>query len=250
MMADLTSFPLFYRRPTPLDPARDAKAGLPPRRDMAFAAATNSIPLVLGELAEAARCYPILFTNDAKPIPIALVGLVGDHNLFVRPAGDGTAAQVWEDGYYVPGYVRRYPFILMETGETERFTLCADADGLTHGGDGVPLFAADGTPAQAMQEGIEFCKLYHAEYARTRAWIDALQAADLLVEHQAAITFGDAKKPFTFTGFQVIDWERFHALPDAVFLDWRQHGWLAPAYLHQFSTLNWDRLLQRNVQRL
>lgn len=244
MTANLLSFPLFYRRPVPLDPKRDAGAQLPLRRDMVFAAGANSIPLVLGELAEVARCYPILFSREAKPVPIALVGLTGDRNLFVEPATDHPLAQVWRERSYVPGYVRRYPFILMETPQTDRFTVCVDAEGLVTGetGEGAPLFNADGSPSEVMQRGIEFCKLYHTEYARTREWVDALQAENLLVEHRANIDTGKGE-PFAFTGFQVIDIERFNALPDATFLDWRARGWLEPIYLHRASALNWDRLI-------
>lgn len=246
MTADLLSFPLFYRRPTPLDHKRDAKASLPPRRDLAFAAGTNSVPLVMGELAESARCYPILFSTGAKPVPIALVGLVGDANLYTRPAADGSGVTVWEESFYVPGYVRRYPFILMETGAADRFTVCADADGLSDAEGAVALFEADGAPTEAAQKAVEFCKLYHAEYARTREWVDALQAADLLVEHQATITLS-ADRTMTFSGFKVVDGPRFDALPDATILDWRQRGWLAPIYLHHASLLNWDRLIARSA---
>jgi len=244
MSANLAPLPLFYRRPLTVSHDLGAAARLPGRPDLAFAKGSNSIPVVLEELAETARCYPILFTNETKPMPIALVGLVGDDNLFVAPSAADPAVAGWTAGQYVPGYVRRYPFILMDTGEADRFTVCVDAEGLVGPDDAgaIALFDAEGKPSAALQERAEYCRAYHAGYVKTREWVDALQAADLLIEHQANITINN-DRTFTFSGFQVIDFAKLAALPDETFLEWRRRGWLAPIYLHQASLLNWDRLI-------
>lgn len=219
-------------------------ARLPAHRNLAFAKTSNSIPVVLGELAEVARSYPILFTNEEKPIPIALVGLAGDNNLFVNPSAADPAVSVWTEGLYVPGYVRRYPFILMDTSEAGRFTVCVDAEGPAAPNDDAAsaLFDGEGKPSEALQQGIEFCEIHHAAHTRTREWIDALRAADLLIEHQANISI-DNGRSFTFSGFQVINVTKFTTLPDETFLEWRRRDWLAPVYQHQASLLNWDRLI-------
>src|SRR3546814_5411689 len=80
---------------------------------ISFAAETPFVPLVVGELAAAARCYPIVFA--AGDAPIALLGLERI-NLFV----DGGR---WADDSYVPAYVRRYPFGFIATVNPEGFAL-------------------------------------------------------------------------------------------------------------------------------
>ena len=41
---------------------------------------------------------------------------------------------------------------------------------------------------------------------------------------------------------RAIDEDRFNALPDDVFLDWRRRGWLALAYAHLMSMRRWQGL--------
>src|SRR3546814_15975283 len=97
--------PLFYREPQPLalsvHGAWRLKGG-----DASFAAETPFVPLVVGELAAAARCYPIVFA--AGDAPIALLGLERI-NLFV----DGGR---WAADSYVQASVRPSPFGLIEIG--------------------------------------------------------------------------------------------------------------------------------------
>ena len=42
-------------------------------------------------------------------VPVAILGLRGAANQFVNSEG------AWREGKYIPAYVRRYPFILMES---------------------------------------------------------------------------------------------------------------------------------------
>lgn len=75
-----------------------------------FAGETNSVILAGVEFSEAAKEYPIVFTQAGdKVVPVALLGLRNEENLFVDGKGG------W-DGRYIPSFVRRYPFILAETG--------------------------------------------------------------------------------------------------------------------------------------
>jgi len=62
--AETRTLPLFYREPVVLHSAIHATWRLT-EGDMAFAADTPYIPLVLGEFGEAGRCYPIVL--PARP---------------------------------------------------------------------------------------------------------------------------------------------------------------------------------------
>src|SRR5689334_10568041 len=91
--------PLFYRRPRVLDPIAHAAAKVKPTASFLFAAATNSIPLGADEFFAAQATYPIVFTSSDPPVPIAVVGLAPNRNLFVDSAG------TWRQDAYIPAYV-------------------------------------------------------------------------------------------------------------------------------------------------
>ena len=102
---------LFYKNPVPLNKNdhKDKKISSIGQNFM-FAGQTNSVILAGVEFGEAAKEYPIVFSQAGdKVVPVALLGLRNEENLFVDDKGG------W-DGRYIPSFVRRYPFILAETG--------------------------------------------------------------------------------------------------------------------------------------
>jgi len=94
--------------------------GLMPGSDFGFAREAVAIPVVNGEFMVAMRHYPIVFAVDEQASPIALVAMRKDQNLFVEPDGS------WKAGSYIPAYVRRYPFIVMETEDRTQHFLSVD----------------------------------------------------------------------------------------------------------------------------
>ena len=66
-----------------------------------------------------------------------MLGLRNPENLKVDEAGR------W-DAYYVPAFVRRYPYVLAETGENNQRVICIDEsyEGF-NGEEGEPLFHGD-----------------------------------------------------------------------------------------------------------
>src|SRR3546814_327520 len=84
--------PLFYREPVLLNSTVHTGWRLKDG-DASFAAQAPYVPIVVGELAAASRCYPIVFAaGDAQPI--AVLGLERA-NLFVREGE-------WARDAYVP----------------------------------------------------------------------------------------------------------------------------------------------------
>ena len=80
-------------------------------------------------------------------------------------------------GAYVPAYVRRYPFILLENPEQKQFTLCIDEAAARLGdADGEPLFQGD-APAVAALRARDFCSAFQAQAVATRAFADAVAGA-------------------------------------------------------------------------
>ena len=143
--ASEAGMPMFYTAPRPLDRARDGNMKLSRPTHFNFAAKTNAIPLLVDEFPMAAAYYPIVFADGPMPVPAAVVGLKNDTNLFLDKEGR------WLNGAYLPAYVRRYPFILMDDPEQKQFVLCIDenSDMLSESGE-FTLF--DRRPAQRLYQ--------------------------------------------------------------------------------------------------
>ena len=60
---------------------------------------------------------------------------------------------------------------------------------------------------------------------------------------RGAVTLASGER-LSLGGFRVIDEEKFMGLPDDVFLDWRQRGWIPLVYCHLLSMSNWQSLTE------
>lgn len=234
-MSEASALPLFYRDPQPLSAAQHGAWRLKDG-DVAFAAETPFVPVVVSEIAAAARCYPVVFSAGEGAQPVAVLGLE-QRNLFVA---DGR----WADEVYVPAYVRRYPFGFIATVNPDGFALAVDAASerlAPSGEEGAALFDG-GQPTQLTQDAMAFCNAFQGEAAATRAFGEALRAQDLLIDRRADVTLPDGRK-LGLDGFQIIDTERFAKLDEAVVLDWHRRGWLALVHLHLASLERFGALL-------
>lgn len=233
------SLPLYYEQPKVLQPVRHAHQSLAEDADYRFSANSNSVPLVMAEFTAACRHFPVVFTDEDVPQPVALLGLRQGQNLFVDEQGQ------WQAGSYVPAYVRRYPFIFLEDEARSQFTLCIDeaADALKEGRNN-PLFDASGLPTPLTKSALAFCRDYQALHEPTQEFTRSLSAAGVLVDHRADIQMNGGQS-LSLSGFKVIDEAKFNAIPDAKFRRWRANGWLAPIYAHFVSMGAWASLVDR-----
>ena len=232
------ALPLFYRSPRPLDKTRHADKSIATKVDYSFAKATNSVPLNAVEFAFAMRRYPIVFTSATPVMPVAVLGLRSEQNLFL--ADDGA----WAPGCYVPAYVRRYPFIFLESADKLTYTLCVDeASEMLVDGDGQALFR-DGEPSEFTESTLKFCSAFQGQAAATLEFASALKERGLLVENRADVSLKSGER-LALSGFRMIDEAKFTGLADEVFLDWRQRGWLPLVYSQLLSMGNWQALIDR-----
>ncbi|MFD1491065.1 SapC family protein, partial [Ancylobacter vacuolatus] len=216
------ALPLFYRAPGLLRFQRHARLGVRRGPAFGFAASATAIPVVAGEFALAGRDYPLVFASDEAAMPLAVTGIAAGQNLFVEADGQ------WRAGCYIPGYVRRYPFIGMTVAEGGATLLGADlasdrlasdrlasdrlaSDRLATGDAEVELlFDASGGPTPAGQAAIALCEAYAADHERTRAFAQALQANSLLAARTAQVNYQDAGRAVV-QGFQLVDEVAFRA---------------------------------------
>lgn len=237
------TLPPFYKKPIPLSTEMHAHYSLKETVDYSIAKETNSILLNIVEFAFAAIHYPIVFSGADTVVPLAITGVRNNENLFV--SGHGR----WLEGTYIPAYVRRYPFVLMEDKEHKQMVLGIDEDtDLLVKSDVRPLFK-DGKKTVLTDRALEFCSAFQREFEATKLFTKALEEQGLLVEKQAKIRLANGEE-IGLGGFKIIEEAKFNELPEKVFLDWRQKNWLGLVYCHFISLGNWSRLAVLEGERM
>jgi hypothetical protein len=231
------SDPIFYRKPAAL--SREAHGSKRFRKlpDLGFARAANAIPIGASEVGLAARHFPLVFAAAEPGGLVAIVGIENGKNLFVGADGQ------WAENVYIPAFVRRYPFAFAEQGD--QLILCIDeAAGTLDDADGETLFDAAGKPTKFVDDVLAFNREFQFQSRVASDFAAAAKALGLLVDNRADINTRDGRRA-TLEGFRVIDREKYDALPDATFLDWRKRGWLDIAAAHFVSMNSWQDLLAR-----
>nr|WP_247741298.1 SapC family protein [Luteibacter sp. SG786] len=208
-----------------------------------FAAAAHSVPLTGVEFAPAARDFPILFAGNSieEAGPMALLGLRQGENLLVGDNG------FWEQGIYIPAFVRRYPFVLAEKpadAEGDDFTVFLDEayEGFNNE-EGERLFNEDGTDAPALTNAVNFLGEFQDHVARTQWFMGKLREHDLL--EPRTITLQKEGKGINLNGLFVINEEKLRALDEKTAQEFLREGALGWIYAHLVSLANIDRMAAR-----
>ncbi len=230
------NLPLFFKNPHPLHAKRHGKAGLNHVGTFGFAADTNSVPLNVQEFFEAARSYPIVFTKTETPVPVALLGFK-EENAFVDAQGR------WRENSYIPAYVRRYPFILLEEPTDNKLILCVDEDAPHYTAEApeLPFYTSGEEANELMQNALNFCVAYQKHHQQTLEFTKALQKQGLLQEKASNLRMPDGRE-MNLSGFLMIDADKYAALSDETFLEWRKKGWLPAIEVALMSQHNWQAL--------
>lgn len=231
---------LFYDNPVALNKVTHKDSKIKPQaNDFSFARNTNSVIIAGVEFSEAAKEYPIVFAQAGESIvPVALLGLRNEENLFVKEDGS------W-DARYVPAFVRRYPFVLAETPDApEQRMVCIDQGfaGFNEKG-GEALFEGD-EPTPVLQQSIDFLEEYQKQYLRTETFLKRLKSLDLLVSFNAKVEMATGEE-FALTGLLTIDEKKLLALDDLQALEFFHSGELGWVYCHLMSIGNLGNMINR-----
>jgi hypothetical protein len=233
--ATAENLPLFYKNPRVLDRTLDAKRKIRRLGNYLFAQSANAIPMVIDEFPIAATQYPIVFLATAEPTPAIVTGVKLNTNLFINPEGQ------WETGFYVPAYVRRYPFILVDDPVNKQMVLCIDEGSSLLSDDGdMPLFE-NGKPSEITDKALQFCAALKQQGEMTDAFMKAVVQQKLLVERTIELEIPNSDK-LSVSGFMTIDENRFQSMSDDVFTAWRHQGWIGLVYAHLLSQQRWSHL--------
>lgn len=228
--------PLFYKDLLPLNSRDHGDWSVSTFDDASFIAEAHAIPLTVDEFVDAQRSYPIVFTANDSPLPIALMGLNEGVNTFIDDKGK------LEAGIYVPAYIRRYPFILAKLqADSEDMSLCFDPKSgvVAKGKKGNALFEAEGEEQKATEYTnniLEFCRRFEESGQRTKAFLDKLTALDILMDGEIAITRNDMPdKPFVYRGFKMVDEKKLRELSAEKVEELNKSGMLMLIHAHLFS---------------
>jgi len=241
---ELTGRMFLFERPELMNKEEHGALGYTqPKRRFGFCSKVRAIPVTISEVTAAMKEYPIIFQSNENPIPLAVVGLVDDENLFVDENGD------WEENRYIPGYIRRYPFgVANETGG-ERFAIVIDRafEGFKENAQ-TPLFE-NGEMSQFAQQAVDFCSAFEQERQLTEQFSKKLAEFDLIRGQSAQYTPQGETAPRTFAEYFGIDENRLKELSDEKVLEVHKTGLLPVVYASLMSMGNWRMIMQRRAKR-
>jgi hypothetical protein len=229
-----------YKNPIFLNSVTHKTVNIAPVTRYTFAKGLNSVVVVGQEFLESAKHYPIVFTKTANDeiIPVAILGLRNNENLFVDEEGH------WRGERYVPAFFRRYPFILVANAAQDgSYSVCVDAayEGFD-AEEGMALFDEEGKATERFQKVIDFLKNYNAQYEITKDMIRMLEKLDLFKDFTANITLPAGEK-IGFAKLLMVDETAMFNLADEQIVDLFRKGYLAWIYAHLYSLSNFRLLM-------
>lgn len=176
-------------------------------QDLSFAKELISAPLTAGEFFQACKDYPIVFTKDEKNgwSANAIFGYKEKQNLFLD------ANNKWELGRYIPAFIRRYPFLMIEQKEQAILAF----DGVLLSEDEADkerrFFSESGEPTKMTQEALGFVQQYAHDQKETQKFIELLDKWGLLEESAANIVNKKGEK-YSLNALYIISEEKLQHL--------------------------------------
>ena len=223
--------PLLYNDLTPISSQVHGDWRMREIRGAKFLHGVHAVPLLAEEFIQASRFYPIVFSLGSDPVPLALMGLNEGINTFVNEEG------MFPDDYYIPAYVRRYPFLLAKLRpDADELSLCVDPTSEVIGAfeDGEPLFE-NGAPSERTKQILGFCEQMEQASGVTAAFFRDLSEHKLLTDGEFSAQPDGVTQPFIYRGFQIVSEEALKNLRGDVARKWIQSGLLPLVYAHLFS---------------
>ena len=237
---------LFYQDIVALDRKKHQALTLSTPISLDFAASSNFIPVLLTELSEVAQELPVLFiplANNEFALA-AITGVEKNSNLLIQNGA-------WR-GRYVPAFLRRYPFITLNSpGDQGQFTIAVDAAApclnqkAAKGASGEQhaIFEGEGL-GKKLQDLIPFLQKFHVDNQNTYAFCKRLHELDLLTESELAV-MDKAGKKYQIQGAWFINEAALKSLDPALIQEFFANGWLQKIYQIQFSIKNFPIMLDR-----
>lgn len=244
-MASAPQLPLFYNGLEPLSSEVHANYRIRPQESAPYLAGQHAIPVTVDEFPLVQRYMPIVFSVGDDAIPLALMGLNEGVNVFVDDQG-----KLIENNFYVPAYVRRYPYMLARLRpDAQELSLCFDptADSIGAFDEGEPLFE-NGQPSEVTKQILAFNETFEQAGQRTQNFMRELREMELLMDGEVSIQMDGAEQPFVYRGFQMVNEEKLTGLRGDQLRKMNQSGMLPLLYAHLFSLALMREVFARQAQ--
>ncbi|MBZ9540439.1 SapC family protein [Modicisalibacter tunisiensis] len=222
----------------PISRTHHAEHHYQPRQAYRFAAEQPVASILLAELGKLLPHYALGFIQQGEQYqPVALLGLNGQHNLYVHPDGR------WL-GNYVPASLRGYPFTLAHT-EQQQQVLCIAEDHLLENEQGEPLFDAQGQLDERVQQTLKFLQEFEKNRQLTQQAAKVLGDSGVIEPWPLQVERGEGQEPLKVQGLYRINETALNELSAEAFASLRSHGALALAYGQLFSMNQLSQLTER-----
>ena len=245
MASQPNMLPLFYNGLEPLSSEAHGDWRIKPQDTAPFLIGQHAVPVTVDEFPLVQRFMPIVFSVGDEAIPLALMGLNEGVNVFVDDAG-----KLVETNFYVPAYVRRYPFMLARLRpEAQELSLCFDptTDAIGAFDEGEALFT-DGQPSETTKAILAFNETFEQAGQRTQAFMRDLREQGLLMDGEVSIQPEGAPQPFIYRGFQMVNEEKLKGLRGDQLRKMMQSGMLPLIHAHLFSLQLMPVIFNRQYQ--
>ena len=241
------ALPILYKDLVPLNSEQHSTYKALTVDKAPFLVNQHAFPLTVEEFPQAQRDFPIIFSSGENPVPLALMGLNEGVNVFFDNDGQVIGTP------YIPAYIRRYPFLLARLNDkSDNLSLCFDPQSEMVGeyDDGKPLFDGDKKPTQHTQDLLGFCEKFEQAGGRTKAFMEELQSADLLMDGEVAINRSESSdQPFIYRGFRMVNQEKLRGLRGDQLRKWNESGLLPLIFAHLFSLDNMRMIFTKQVEQ-
>lgn len=239
---DSEGLPLFYKKVRPLNKKVHGDYYIKNINGYKYTKETNSIYITVVEFIQSSCEYPIVFAKgkDEKIFPVVLIGLEKNKNLFVNDKGE------WETNY-IPAYVRRYPFILATTENSNNdFTICIDEEylGFNTKKEGKALFDDNGNQQDYLKNAVDFLKEFQEQVTLTNLFCENLYKLDILETMQAKVELDTGDK-YNLGGFMGVNRDKLKKIPTEKILELFNTDQMELIYAHLSSLHNINNLIKR-----
>ena len=238
---------MFYEKPVPLNRAQHKDHGVSAvEKPFEFMAKQHFLPLTAPEFGVAASSYPIIFAGEDKT-PLAVMGIRQEENLFVE---DGQ----YNQDFYMPAFARRYPFVLANDKQSDRFVVCVDeaADCVVTKDPQQPFFNGEET-SDFTSEAFQFLQDFERDRQATQAMVEEFKKLDLFepktMNFQGRNADGSVAPQQKIADYFAVSEEKLRNLDAETVKSLNDRGMIAVANAHLVSLSNWQRLVNMTLRK-
>lgn len=232
-----------YAAVAPFDKDKHAGLGVVHKGLHGFAAKLNAVYITTTEFVQAARHYPVVFNSDESKqtfAPMIVTSLTSGSNGFVEQGGD------WDKNVYIPAYVRRYPFCVVEVqpepdGAMQQL-VCVDESALVNTDNS--YFKKDGEPAEVWIKFQTFMQEYESARLATLAFTSRVNELGLFEVFEAQ-AFHTSGQRYHMTNMYRINEKKLKKLTAKIMREFMDKNYMYFIYAHLMSLDNFQQLLDR-----